>query len=315
MSLERMELKNADYSHWNHVVFVTLNEFIYLAGGYEPLHVGAHGNAYLNLSNSEFKSYYEKVKRLGDELPIKSTPETVVKGFLASEPKYEATFLLQWAKSKKKEINTKYNPIESEERKAKKLIQDYVGRLALFRDEFIKILVLYNPGKDEKYFKTRILEAIEVNSLNIIPLPYDGRVPLEQRNVKFQTQILIDFAARMKWNLPEEFNSNTDSNIKSETNLRSHFKDGVIMVDGIIDVRQIESTKLVLAIENYVVSMNGKDKDDIPSNDSIKLDLVTKYGKDGVTDSIARTIDECSRHDSRVKSPPKSARGKTIFFQ
>jgi hypothetical protein len=199
-----MELKEVDYSHWNYAVFVTLNEFIYLAYGYEPLHVGAHGNAYLNLSNNEFKGYYKKVNRLGDELPVKTTPETIVKGFLTPEPKYEATFLLQWAKSKGIKINTEYNPIESEEKKNKKFIQDYVGRLALFRDEFIKILAFYNPGKDEKYFKTRMLEAIEVKELNPIPLPFDGGVPFEQRNFKFQTKTIIDFAISMKWIVPNE---------------------------------------------------------------------------------------------------------------
>lgn len=204
MSWERMELKGADYSYWNYVVFVTLNEFIYLAYGYEPLHVGTHGNAYLNLSNDEFKDYYKKVNRLGDELPIKSTPETIVKGFLTPEPKYEATFLFLWAMSKGIKINIKYKPTESEDRKTKKFIQDYVGRLALFIDEFIKILACCNPGKDEKYFKTRILEAIEVRSLNPIPLQYDGSVPFEQRKFKFHTQTLIDFAMKMKWLIPSE---------------------------------------------------------------------------------------------------------------
>ncbi|MCL5271962.1 MAG: hypothetical protein M1486_01330 [Gammaproteobacteria bacterium] len=204
MSWDRMELKEVDYSHWNYAVFVTLNEFIYLACGYEPLHVGAHGNAYLNLSNNEFKDYYKKVNRLGDELPVKTTPETIVKGFLTPEPKYEATFLLQWAKSKGIKINIKYNPIESDERKTKKFIQDYVGRLALFVNEFIKILAYCNPDKDEKYFKTRILEAIEVRSLSTIPLPFDGAVPFEQRNFKLHTQTLIDFAMKMKWLVPSE---------------------------------------------------------------------------------------------------------------
>lgn len=314
MSWDHMELKKADYGHWNYAVFVTLNEFIYLADGYEPLHAGAHGSAYLNLSNNEFKDFYKKVKRLGDELPINSTPETEVKDFLTPEPKYEATFLLKWAMSKKIVVNTKYNPIESEERRNKQFIQGYEGRPALFRDEFIKILVLYNPGKDEKYFKTRMLEAIEVKELSPISLQFDGSVPFEQRNFKFKSQSLIEYAVRMKWNLPEEFNSKVDSNIKTEMNLRSHFKDGEIMIDGIIDVRQIESTKLVLALENYMIYMR-LDSKRIPATEAVKQELVLKYGIDGVSATMARTIDECSRHDSKSKNPPKSAREKTIFFQ
>lgn len=314
MSWDQMELKKVDYAYWNYVVFVTLNEFIYLGAGYEPLHVGAYGNAYLNLSNNEFKDYYKKIKRLGDELPAKSTSETLVKDFLTPEPKYEATYLLKWVRSKGIQINLKYMPIESEERKRQSFIQDYVGRLALYRDEFIKILAHYNPSKDEEYFKIRILDAIQLNQLKSIPIPFDGSVPFEHRNFKFQIQTLIDFAVRMQWNLPEEFNSKDDNNIKEEAKLRSYFKDGEMMIDGIIDVRQIESTKLVLALENYILNMRGDSKR-IPSTESVKTELVSKYEEDGVSVAMARTIDECSRHDSRSNSPPKSARKKTIFYQ
>lgn len=314
MSWDRMDLKIADYAYWNQVVFVTLNEFIYLAAGYEPLHAGAHGTAYLNLSNNELKEFYRKIKRLGEELPVKSTAETEVKDYLTPEPKYEAVFLIKWIQLKNITINPNYCPVETEERRNKKFIQDYVGRSALFCDEFIKILVAYNPGKDEQYFKIRLLDAIELQELIPIPLPFNYTVPFEQRNFKFKIQTLIEYAQQMKWNFPDELKSEVDTNIRTEANLRSHFKDGEIMVDGIIDVRQIESTKLVLALENYMINMRQHSKR-IPSTDSVKHELVSKYGKDGVSETMARTIDECSRHDSKSKNPPTSARKKTIFFQ
>lgn len=317
--------KNADYKMWNHEIFVSLEEFIHLIEGFEPLAGGVQNKVIPNGATwpdwdldaerlLEFKSTFKKICRMGYELPKATTNETDVRFLKPDVPHYESVFLINWAKSRGIQIHPSYCPVEAKERSNKQFMKDYEGRLALSRDEFIKILVHYNPGKDEKYFKTNILDAIEVKVLSTILLPYDGRVPFEQRNFKFKSQSLIEYAVRMKWNFPEEFNSKTDSNIKSEMNLRSHFKDGEIMIDGIIDVRQIESTKLVLALENYMINMR-LDSKKIPASEAVKQALVSKYGIDGVSAAMARTIDECSRHDSKSNNPPKNARKKTIFFQ
>ena len=61
--------------------------------------------------------------------------------------------------------------------------------------------------------------------------------------------------------------------------------------------------------------MTDKEADKIPGTKTVKTQLIKSYGADGVVDSMARLIDECSRHDLKARTPPTSARKKTIFFQ
>jgi len=204
MSREKMNLKKADYECWNQAAFVTLNEFIYLAFGCEPLDVGPDKNAYLNLSNNDVKEFYKKTKRLGEELPLESTAETEVKGFLVREPKYEAVFLIKWAKSKNIKVNSSYNPIESEERQKIQLSRNLVGRHTLSRDEFVQMLVLYNPDRNETYFKTMLLEAVHSSKLHPLSEPHNYSTLPEERNFKFQTKPLLQYASEIGWVTPEE---------------------------------------------------------------------------------------------------------------
>jgi hypothetical protein len=202
--LGQIYLDRADYSCWNHVTFVTLNEFIYLIAGYEPLHNGPHGTAYLNLSDREFKKLYKKVKRIGDELPRKTSPETEVKDALKTEKKYEAVFLIKWARSKGIQINADYNPIESEERRAKRFLLDFIGRETLSRDEFVQILVVYNSDKDKEYFETRLYSAVDV--MKLTPIGSDRLMSDDPAkfNYNFRTDSLIEYALQKKWELPSE---------------------------------------------------------------------------------------------------------------
>ena len=101
----------------------------------------------------------------------------------------------------------------------------------------------------------------------------------------------------------------------SESNLRHLFGKHEIMKDGLIDVRKIMSTKLLLSFENYVINMHGKEINKIPASAAVEKELVEKYGTCGVTVSIARGISENSRHDARGKVSLNNARNKTIFFQ
>jgi len=61
--------------------------------------------------------------------------------------------------------------------------------------------------------------------------------------------------------------------------------------------------------------MHNKEGKKIESSDSVKAELVERFKEYGVTEAMARTIDECSRHDSKANTPPRGAHKKTIFFQ
>ena len=145
MSFERMDLKKADYSHWNHVAFVTLNEFIYLAIGCEPLHIGTYGNGYLNLSNNDVKEFYKRVKRLGEELPWTTTNETEIHDSLKPESRYEAVYLIKWATSKNIPISSHYRPIMSPERIKANHLNRMLGMDIVTIDDSAAFFAVFNP--------------------------------------------------------------------------------------------------------------------------------------------------------------------------
>ncbi|HEN5662576.1 hypothetical protein ACVSNX_04775 [Legionella pneumophila] len=245
MSWERMDLKRADYTYWNQVVFVTLNEFIYLAAGYEPLPAGGHGTAFLNLSNNEFKEFYKKIKRIGDELPIKSTVETEVKDYLTPEPKYEAVFLINWIKSKNIRVNVSYVPIESKERQKRQLIDELTGRPILPFDKLAKLLALCNPNKSEKHFKTALFEAVQSHILQPVPETWNYTIPAEERNFKLTTDAFAKFVLRMKWSFPQEIfeltNETSDKKLSGTPSDNIHPK----------KLRSIHIMLLTMAVTKY----------------------------------------------------------------
>ncbi|HAU0708809.1 TPA: hypothetical protein JBH02_13560 [Legionella pneumophila] len=203
---DHLNLKRADFLHWNHVAFVTLNEFIYLAAGFEPLHIGIHGNGYLNLSNEQMKEFYRKIKRLGDELPRKTTKLTEVKSPMTPEPKYEAVYLISWARSKGIKVHQNYNPIISENRKTINLVSDFLDRDVVSRNEFSTLLAICNPEKNENYFRLRLTEAMKVGMINPISGTQDlnAGIPLEDRNYEYSLKDLLDYASQKQWSLPEQ---------------------------------------------------------------------------------------------------------------
>ena len=279
MSWDRMDLKRADYTYWNQVVFVTLNEFIYLAAGYEPLHAGAHGTAFLNLSNNEVKEFYKKINRLGDELPVKSTAETEVKDYLTPEPKYEAVFLIKWVKSKNIRPNASYVPVESEERQKTQLIDELTGRPILSRDQLAKVLVLYNPNKSEKHFKTVLFEAVRSNMLQPVPEAWNYTIPAEERNFKFTIDAFAKFVLRMKWSFPQEIfeltNETSDKKTSDTPSDTIHLK----------KLRSIHVMLLTMAVTKYGYDPK-KDKNSATGGKagSIKSDVQALGEKLGLPD-------------------------------
>lgn len=116
----------ADYSGtWNQIEFVTLDEFIYLIHGFDPLgqrlhdllilqhHMMGYEEHYLdfNLDKIEkFKSSWKIITRLGCELPKKPTAQIDVQYLHDDLPHYNASFLIEWARSKNISVNEAYTP-------------------------------------------------------------------------------------------------------------------------------------------------------------------------------------------------------------
>jgi hypothetical protein len=115
-----------DYSGtWNQIKFVTLNEFIYLIHGIDPLeqqlqnlvilphHMMGYEEVYIdfNLDKLEiFQSSWKMITRLGCELPKKPTAQIDVQYLRDNLPHYEASFLTEWAASKNIKVNEAYIP-------------------------------------------------------------------------------------------------------------------------------------------------------------------------------------------------------------
>lgn len=173
-----------------------------------------------------------------------------------------------------------------------------------------------------------LLDCLEIINRGMIAMPreYQACFSIEQGTFKeklWRFEFLI-YWAKHEVNiqvpheliqLDESFELQKELDSKTKNELRQAFGKDQIMVDGLIDVRKIMSTKLVLALENYVLNMYGKEINQIPSSSAVEAELVDKYGDDGVTETIARSINECSRHDAKAKVPLSNARKKTIFFQ
>ena len=174
-----------------------------------------------------------------------------------------------------------------------------------------------------------LLDCLEIINRGMITMPeeYKSCFSLEQGTFKenlWQFEFLIHWIKQESnikipdelIELDKEFELQKELNNKIyKNNLREIFGKDQIMNDGLIDVRKIMSTKLVLALENYVLNMHEKEINTIPSSSAVEADLVDKYKNYGVTETIARNINECSRHDAKAKIPLGNVRKKTIFFQ
>lgn len=300
-------LKKADYKHSNNIAFVTLNEFTYLAAGFHPLLAGQDSLAYLDLSDKEFKQFYEEIKRLGDELPVRTTKETEVHDWLTPEPKYEAVYLIKWAKSRNKSVSSSYKPIMSAERIRANHLNQIIGMDIVTINDFSALLAVFNPHIEngENHFKNMLLGAIQVGKITPINNSHCYDEGLEERDFIFTIKSLIQLSKDKGFNIPIELSE--DSEQSNTSKLVTPFSENEIIKDGLLDLSKIESTKLLLAIENYALNMFGKNKNEIPKSVIIKNELMAKYD---LTEPVARQISECSHHDFKVKNPLTSARKK-----
>ena len=196
-------------------------------------------------------------------------------------------------------------------------------------DLFPKIKVMENVKK--RIFKQAhyLLDRFEIIKRGMLVMPEEFKLCFSVQESSFKedlwrfdfliywarTKVAIEIPRELV-NLDERFDLQKElGDVTNKDDLRHSFGKGEIMRDGLVDVRKIMSTKLVLAIENYVLNMNGVAVNKIPSSSAVERELIDKYGSDGVTEAIARSINEGSRHDAKAKVDLSSAREKTIFFQ
>ncbi len=131
----------------------------------------------------------------------------------------------------------------------------------------------------------------------------------------YEPKFLISWIKERGFTIPSWLNPRESIHERQRKPKILQLDNNEIIVDGWLNVRKVESTKLVLAIENYVTKMHNKEIKKIESSDAVKADMVKRFGEYGVTEAMASIIDECSRHDSKANNPPTGARKKTIFFQ
>lgn len=212
--------RNADYKMWNQEDFVSLEEFIHLIEGFEPLAGGVQNMVIPNGANwpdwdidaqtlHEFKIIFKKYCRMASQLPNDSTDQTEVRYLKPDVPHYEATFLISWAKSRGIRVNERYKPIKSVERISIEFVRKLTEREILSRNEFIAVLAHFNSDKNEQDFKEGLTEAVRLNLITPIPNSQDLRYDIEisQRNYEYKTSCLINWAIKRGYKLPEQIMS------------------------------------------------------------------------------------------------------------
>ena len=271
-------LRSVDYERWKKRSCITSLEFVYLLAGFEPLPDALLCKTVVALRNILFN-----ISRKVSFKDIFSHD----KGFWS---------LLTEFKIKYPDAKTEAELIDKIIEQASLLldIMEVVYRaITTISSEHDSYFSQPQEGSREKLWRFDFLVYWLKNETSIV-------VPEAIGDVDHQ------------FDLQKELLANLDS---SESNLRRLFGNHEIMKDGLIDVRKIMSTKLLLSIESYVINMHGKEINKIPSSASVEDELIKKYGTCGVTVSIARGISENSRHDARGKVSLNNAREKTIFFQ
>lgn len=176
-------------------------------------------------------------------------------------------------------------------------------------DKFVELMCGYNKiAVHAKSLPTEITDQTHVAW-------YHQEYKENVASLGYEPRFLISWIKERGFTIPSWFNP-IESIYESQRKPKmQQFDNSQIMVDGWVNVRKIESTKLILAIENYVTKMHNKEVKKIESSDAVKAEMVARFGAYGVTEAMARTIDECSRHDSKANNPPNGAHKKTIFFQ
>jgi hypothetical protein len=176
-------------------------------------------------------------------------------------------------------------------------IRDFIGRNLLSRNEFLHILVLYNPDRDIEYFKTMLFDALEARKLEPIPQQYDYRIPPKERNFKFPTASLIKYAEQMKWNVPEELShtstrstQESDNNLEPDTNLnksekRNHAEENAFISKE--NIRTSEDEEILIKFQSspiydafkWVYQKFYKDRKSFDQADAILRDITKEFNQ------------------------------------
>lgn len=180
--------------------------------------------------------------------------------------------------------------------------KDSLNKFVEFMREYCKVAIHAKSLPTETTDQTHVAWYYQEYKENIASLAYEPK-------------FLISWIKERSFTIPSWFNPRESIHERDRKPKILQLNNNEIMIDGWLNIRKIESTKLILAIENYVTKMHNKEVKKIESSDAVKAGLVERFGEYGVTDVMARTIDECSRHDSKANNPPTGARKKTIFFQ
>jgi hypothetical protein len=148
----------------------------------------------------------------------------------------------------------------------------------LSRDKLAKVLVLYNPNKSEKHFKTVLFEAVQSNILQPVPEAWNYTILAEERNFKFTIDAFAKFVLRMKWSFPQEIfeltNETSDKKTSDTPSDTIHKK-----------LRSIHVMLLTMAVTKYGYVPN-KDKNSATGGKagSIKSDVQALGEKLGLPD-------------------------------
>ena len=170
------------------------------------------------MTNNDVKAFYKKVNRLGEELPWTTTQETEVHDSLKPEPRYEAVYLIKWAKLKNIPVSSHYRPIMSPERIKVNHLNRMLGMDIVTIDDSAAFLAVFNPHIEngEKYFKDMLLGAIHVRRITPINSSYRSDVPLDERDYKFTLSALMLLAKEKGLNIPIESLPTTDQKSKAD---------------------------------------------------------------------------------------------------
>lgn len=291
---------HADYKMWNQEAFVSLEEFIHLIEGFEPLAGGVQNKVIPNGANwpdwdidaqtlNEFKVIFKKICRMAYQLPNDSTDETEVRYLKQDVPHYEATFLINWAKSRNIRINERYKPVKSVERISMEFITKLTERAILSRNEFIVVLAHFNSNKNEQYFKESLTEAVRLNLITPIPNSQDLRYDIEisQRNYEYKTLCLINWAVKKGYKLPEQVTSQFLPSDAKEPDPRR--------------INTLEKLVFGMAVDSYGYEQS---KEHNKATGSARGSIVERLSKHGImlNDNTVRAVlkDVAQKHKTEV---------------
>lgn len=192
-----IDFERANFKIWNLEAFVTLNEFIYLAYGVEPIDQWPPGD----MPTPEFQAYHQRIVRSNYELPAVTSTDTEIKATSSRQLVYEAVYLIKWAKSKNIPVCKDYQPIITPERKKINLLNELRELEIISLSKFAELLAMYNNYEDENHFIRILILAQKANKIT----PCSEKSLIEQpENYEYQVSILLTWAHQKNFSLPDE---------------------------------------------------------------------------------------------------------------